>query len=372
MARGDKRVEFRTVDETEHEREEIVRLTSDDVGREAPVRLKVQPAPVEPEKQRLDIVARENYDARSYQPGIEALIENPEVAPAPLEQNWGHDTASREATPWGWFVLIALVLAGAVIWSITRVNKAEDQARQIRVETQTVVGNDALEEREAGRLIELIHKTTAEFFQARGVETMAAMVRQPARVRPLMERYYNDSEHRISPSRILGTTMLQPLTLDNRANFWMESVELETHGKKNLVIEIVPSGEVKIDWETLVCYQPMLWDSFATQRPEGSSMDFRVYAEHDNFFSHEFADPLQWDCYRITALDSDETLFGYCRKTDDAAPLIKAAIDSNPTHKASVILRLGIPTGLQSRRGVVIEKILSSRWLYLDPPGDGY
>ncbi len=370
MARGDKRVELKTVDETEHEREEVVRLDTED-GREAPVRLKVRPEPVEPEKQRLDVVARENYDARSYQPGIEALIENPEAEPAALEQNWGRDTALREATPWGWFVLIALVLAGAVIWSMTRVNKAEDQARQIRVETKSVLGQDALEEKEAGRLIELIQNTTRRFFQAGSVETMIPMVRQQARVRPLMERYYNNNEHRISPTRILRTTLLQPLTLDNRANFWMESVELENQGKKNLVVEIVASGEVKIDWETLVCYQPMPWDSFATQRPEGSSMDFRVYAQHDNFFSHEFADPLQWDCYRITALDSDETLFGYCRKTDEAAPVIQAVIDSNPTHKASVILRLGIPTGLQSRRGVVIEKILSSRWLYLEPPGDG-
>ena len=99
-------------------------------------------------------------------------------------------------------------------------------------------------------------------------------------------------------------------------------------------------------------------------------MDFRVYAEPDNFFSHEFADPVQWDCYRITALDSDETLFGYCRKTDESAPLIRAVIDATPTRKASLILRLGIPTGLQSRRGVVIEKLLSPRWLYLDAPDD--
>ena len=370
MARGDKRVELKTVDETEHEQEEVVRLESEDGDRGTLVRLKVHPKFVEPEKQRLDVVARENYDARSFQPGIEALIENPEAAPAPLEQNWGRDPAAREAIPWGWFVLIALVLAGALIWSITRVNKAEDQARQIRVETKSVLGQDAREEKEAGHLIEVIQNATHEFFQSRNINEMVAMVRQPERVRPLMEGYYNNSEHRILPTHILRTTLLQPLTLDNRANFWMESVELENHGKKNLVVEIVASGEAKIDWETLVCYQPMPWDSFATQRPEGSSMDFRVYAEPDNFFSHEFADPLQWDCYRITALDSDETLFGYCRKTDESAPLIRAVIDATPAHKASLILRLGIPTGLQSRRGVVIEKLLSSRWLYLEPPGD--
>ena len=42
-------------------------------------------------------------------------------------------------------------------------------------------------------------------------------------------------------------------------------------------------------------------------------MDFRVYVEADNFYSHEFADSDQWMSFRLTALDSEETLFGYAR-----------------------------------------------------------
>jgi hypothetical protein len=29
-------------------------------------------------------------------------------------------------------------------------------------------------------------------------------------------------------------------------------------------------GGIRIDWETLVCYQPMKWDDFAVKRPPDS------------------------------------------------------------------------------------------------------
>ncbi len=195
------------------------------------------------------------------------------------------------------------------------------------------------------------------------------MVRQPERVVPLMADYYAD--HRIIPQRIIRTEMLQPLTLGSRASFWMEAVELEALGRKNLALEVLPTGEIKVDWETLVCHQPMPWDIFAITRPEGSSLDFRVYVERDNFYSHEFNDPEVWDCFRMTALDSDETLFGYCRKASEASEKLAEAMASNKERRTPVILRLNIPAGLQSRRGVNIEQLLSPRWIYVEPPDPG-
>ena len=70
----------------------------------------------------------------------------------------------------------------------------------------------------------------------------------------------------------------------------------------------------------------------------------------------------------LTALDSDETLFGYAKKTEQASRDILEILNLNHGKRASLILRLSIPEGLQSRRGVVIEKMLSPRWLHVDPP----
>ena len=43
-------------------------------------------------------------------------------------------------------------------------------------------------------------------------------------------------------------------------------------------------------------------------------------------------------------------------------------LNENQGHRTSMILRITVPEGLQSRRGVVIEKLMSPRWLYLRPP----
>jgi hypothetical protein len=97
-------------------------------------------------------------------------------------------------------------------------------------------------------------------------------------------------------------------------------------------------------------------------------LDFRVYAEADNFFSHEFADSNRWACFRLTALDSDVPLFGYAPAGGEVATTIQQLLQQNAGHRSSLILRLSIPEGLQSRSGVMIEKVLSPRWLYIESP----
>ncbi len=366
MADGKKRFELIPVDESAPNETPVIRLQSENAPQRAqPVRLEMSPADMKISK-RLEIPEREDFEIRTHQPGIDALLETVTINPDFLEEEWGKDSTGHHNIPWGWFVLVAMILAGAVLWSLTGVKKADAQAHKIRVTTESVLGNDAKADQEAGKLIDRIEATTREFFDSTSIDSAVRFVRQPDRVRPLMERYY--AGLLIPNSRHFKTKLLQPITLDNRANFWMTSVELANHQTRNLIIEIDANGEPRIDWETLVCYQPMNWDSFAIKRPAGSSLDFRVYIEPDNFFSHEFSDPDQWNCFRLTALDSDETLFGYAKVNEEVSQELLSLLKQNQGHKTSIIVRVNIPEGLQSRRGVVIEKLISPRWLYLDPP----
>lgn len=366
MAREEKRIELKPVEETvARPAEPVIRLESDDSSQRArPVRL--SPDVGEDTSHRLDVPARQEYETRTHQPGIEALIENGPVNPDGLEQDWGKESAGQRSIPWGWFVLIGLILAGAAIWSLAGVKKADVKAAQIRVEAESVLVNDEKEEKEATALIDRLDAVTREFFSATTVEAMIPLVRQPERVRPLMEHYY--SEHPLVPVATVRTTILQPLTLDNRANFWMKSVQLAERNTSNMIVEVLENGEPKIDWETLVCYQPMNWDTYATTRPAGKSLDFRVYVEPDNFFSHEFADPEKWQSLRLTALNADETLFGYVPVGSEISNQIIELLRRNQGSRTSMVLRLNVPEGLTSRRGVVIEKLMSPRWMYVNPP----
>jgi hypothetical protein len=184
-----------------------------------------------------------------------------------------------------------------------------------------------------------------------------------------MRGYYGDQP--VYLGRLRSIRMLQPLTLGYRGNFWVASVVMGDDEDRNLILEIAESGEPLVDWETFVCYQPMKWDDFARQRPTGKSLDFRVYAQADNFFSHEFANSDEWECFRLTARESDESLFGYARAGSAEAAEMRALTASGRDGSVSAILRLSIPDGLGSRRGVMIEKVLNTRWIYIDPPDSG-
>ena len=366
MARIEKRLELKPVDNSVVVVVPVVGLDSEEtLSRPKPVRLEV-PHDLPEVTPRLELRAREDHEFRTHQPGIEVLIE-PEIAQIdPLEHDWGKDSSHRPMIPWGWFVLAGLLAAGAVVWSLSGVKKAETKASQLRVETQTVLGDEAQKELDAGRLIDRMEKLTRKFFETTNIDALTRLVRHPDRVRPLMERHYSGQPPIASP--VLRINQMQPITVENRAAFWMTTVELVDKQVRNLIIEVLDNGEARIDWETLVCHQPMKWDTFAAERPAGQSFDFRVYLEPDNFFSHEFADSERWNSYRLTTRDSEESLFGYAAAGEESSRLLNEQLRKSQGRKCSVILRLRIPEGIQSRLGVVIEKVLSPRWLYLESP----
>jgi len=369
MAREEKKpVELRAVDDEVAPVVEVVRLENRETARnpkdEEPVFL--GPLTANREPSRLDLPSRDELELRTHQPGIEVLVDVDQPNADLMEESWGEDAARGHSIPWGWFVLIGLAIAGAVVWSLGHVREADEQALQIREKTESVLEKEEREENEARELVNRIEESLRYFFNATKVDSLASRVRHPERVLPLMRKYH--MRHPVFRSPMRTVRILQPLTLDNRTNFWIASVVLANGQMHNLVIEIDGDDKPLIDWETLVCDQPLPWDEFALERPAGASHDFRVYVERDLFFSHEFADSDRWLCFRLTALESEETLFGYVAVDSVEAQTLVDLLEANAGRRTSMILRLGIPEGLQSRRGVMIEKVISPRWIYLDPP----
>lgn len=369
MARdGKKKVELRPVDDAVAPPPTVVRLENPETGyqpkEDKPVRLGGGEAIRGPS--RLDVPTRDEVELRTHQPGIDVLIDNSKVETGFTEDAWGQSAARRQAVPWGWFAIFGLALAGALTWSLTRWEKSEEQAEQIREGTESTLASEAREEQEARELVERIEAGLKRFFTTVTVESLAGQVRQPERVLPLMRKHY--ARHALRVNSMQSVRSLQPITLDDRTNFWIASVVLFDGGKHNLVIEIDPAGKPLIDWETFVCDQPMSWDDFVRERPAGKSLDFRVYVERDTFHSHEFSDTSRWLCFRLTVLDGEGSMFGYVLADSDEARVLLEALEMKGGGRASLILRLGIPERLESRQGVVIEKVLSTRWIYIDPP----
>lgn len=355
------RIELRPVDEDAEEATRYVRLHPDAVEEVVELPLVRVGGKGRPEARLM--ATREKLKTRSNEPDVGSLIEREQIR---AEEQWETANVAGRRIPVGWFALLVFVFAGGVIWSLVEVNRAKDKQDSLVVRTESSLEKEKREKVDAELMITTIEKTARSFFDSRSVEQMLRYVRHPARVGPLMEKYYGSSSP--FPPRVYRVTSMDPLTIDKRAAFWRVSCELQGGGNSQILVEVISASEAKIDWETFVCYQPMDWNEFAKNRPSGYTGDFRVYVEPDNYYSHEFLDNDTYLSFRLTALGGEQTLYGYVARTTDLENRMQEAITENGGGVTPMVLRLQIPEGVLSKNGLVVKEMLSPRWMFLDNP----
>ena len=113
------------------------------------------------------------------------------------------------------------------------------------------------------------------FFEAPDLASKAALVRDPARVLPMMKDYHNRREHalptlgRVSPGRAVhfGET---PMVL----------FEVEPFSGPRYPVAVVWDGHrFAIDWESLTAYGTMEWSEFVETQP-ATVQTLRVYVQN--------------------------------------------------------------------------------------------
>lgn len=362
MAKEKEKAKLRPVDEEGESRRRYIRLGKD----AAEEREELPPVRVGTGRPlgRLDAAMREELKIRSSDPGVDSLIEKDILVE---EEPW-EATQASSGIPWGWVALVGCAFVAAIIWSLVSVKGAEGQRKDLTESALAVLENEEREEMEAVALIDTLERVAREFLDARTVDEMLVHVRHPDRVAPLMENHY--AGRGPTPSRVLNVISLDPLTIEKRASFWMLSCELEDGKSTQMLLEAVSGMEAKVDWETYVCYQPMKWDDFASERPGGYTADFRVYVEKDHFYSHEFADSQAYACYRLTALNGEAVLFGYVPRGAAFAEQISELAGGQRSGPAPMILRLHVPEGIDSPRGVQVRELVSPRWAFVENPAE--
>lgn len=355
MAKEKEKIELKTIDEQAPAPERLIRLHKDTVEEvvEMPT-LRVE-GKVVPEA-RLLAPTRDEKKTRSIQPDIGSLIERDEIN---LEENWISGPSKR--LPWGWFILIGTIFAVGIIWSLVEVNRSKERRGEIVVETESILEKEKSADDDAARIIENLEKAAKDFLASTSTAELLTHSRQPNRVKPLMEDYY--ARQPLTPAVVSEVTSLDPLTIMERADFWMVSCLLDNGKTSQILMEVMPDGTVKADWETYVCYQPMAWDDLVKTRPDGFVGDFRVYVQEDHFYAYEFADSGKWTSFQLIALDSDESLFGYAER-GSALEATMLSILSENQGAVPLILRLEVPVDSASKRGVIIRKLINPRWIF--------
>ncbi|MES2477045.1 MAG: hypothetical protein V4640_14770 [Verrucomicrobiota bacterium] len=344
--------------------EEIIRLKphdgrkSDDASR-----------PDEEVSARLELPPNQGGSLRTHEPGIADLVESDAVSVAEREDGWGNPDASRRSIAWGWIALAVLLPAGAVIWSLTKVQESHQRVDGMLQEVRTTQLTEEEENAKAAQLVTQIESSLRGFHAAKNVTEALPFVRHPERVQPLMEDWH--TRHPWTMPKILRMRQFAPQTMGSRADFWLATLEMDDGESRHLIVDAADPRRPRIDWESLVCYQPMEWERFAEDRPVGKALDFRVHVEADHLFSHEFADASVWSCFRMTTRGPGPAVFGYAKTDSDVGRAILELLAANEGRRSSMILRLEIPENLKSPGGVIIHQLVNPSWMFLDPPDPG-
>jgi hypothetical protein len=353
---------LRVIDEHATEPPEIVRLGKRGATVEVVERL--PGAGVREVAARLESEERQLFEGRSQEPGVEAILDQEPVVEN-VEQPWGIDDGKLAGVPYGWFVLIVLMLVGAGAWSVHQMLRGEERLEVHHGVVREKVAQEKEEEKSARDFVDRVEKAAAAYLAADTLEEILPWVRDPVRVKPLIE-----AEWRERPKRSLKferMTMFQPHDIGG-GTFWVVAIEVRDAETQTMILEQIDGTDVKIDWETHVCHQPMAWDRYVGERPVGEVLEFRVRAGVDQHFSHEFSDSNRWSCFRLTAKGSENHLFGYAAAGGEVEKALVQLVLRSPSGTASVILRLRIPADCRSPRGVVIEEVVADQWLRVGKP----
>lgn len=213
-----------------------------------------------------------------------------------------------------------------------------------------------------------------QFMAADGIEAKLPLVRQPERMRPLMQRWYRDG--RSAGPMGVGEPSLQdkrggdpgsagyyvllamPVYVPDPLNPGSTYEEMTFFAVEE--IRNGSSSTYLVDWETSVGYQELPLETFkATMPPEASP--FRIYMKADNYYNHGFSE-LEWQCVAIYYPGRDFHLYGYINRSTregrEMLPLVEEG------RRAGIIADLVYPPNPVSRDQVIVKRMRYPSWFF--------
>ncbi|MES2709510.1 MAG: hypothetical protein V4726_23135 [Verrucomicrobiota bacterium] len=218
-------------------------------------------------------------------------------------------------------------------------------------------------------------KAVRDFLAADGVEAKLPYIRQPERVRPLMEKWYRT--HPAGPMKA-GAISLQQKTggeIESPGYFIMLAMPVEVPDPLNpgsvmeemtfFSVEEIRNGSSStylVDWETSTGYQEMPLEIFKSTMP-AEFHRFRIFVKSGDYYNHGF-DELSWQCVEIYYPGRDFHLWGYVKRSSLEGRMLLIKLEAG--WSGPLIAELQYPENPVSRDQVIVNRMVHSSWYYAD------
>lgn len=269
---------------------------------------------------------------------------------------------------------VLLCVAAIFLISVFKSPLLEEESVEIQ---QLILENERENQKEkikkdayelTSRLLKQVEVSVRGYYAADQISEKLKYVRQPERVRPLMEKYYQQQP--VVKEEFHQLEKYGALNID-KVPFVYARVQMENGTSRDVLLERLADESFKLDWEVDVHYQPLAWDGFIELRPS-EPLVMRVAVKPDSFHVYQFRDSSKYDCYQLTAKGSDHYVFGYVVKGSEVSiqlrqifMRVKQLANTSPE---PMMLQLRFPEGSSQGNCVHIDRIVAPRWFQIREP----
>lgn len=205
-----------------------------------------------------------------------------------------------------------------------------------------------------------IEHTLRGFFAASTADQQLAFVRDPQRVRPLMQRYYSSHAHTPLRWKTLGWAL--PVEEEGYRLGYAQAVFADVE-PVSLIIEEMLDGTFRVDWESSVRYGEIDWDEFIKTQPSMPTL-LRVIASKPQNIPPEAA-PMGCELIEIRHPDDNDVVYAYFdRKDPKFIPLLQQ-LETGNWKDVPLTLRLCFPGPVGSGKNARIADVEGKGWLIL-------
>ena len=298
--------------------------------------------------------------------------------------NW-EEAKSEEGESYSWMVACSCALMVAVL-SAVGIAVAKNAPSKKGTSTPTVIGGAAsaavLEKslqlpqntsylNEEG--VDVIKKTVDEyekfdvvkienavkgFMTSGSIQERLTFVRDPERVKPLMEEYYGNEQ--FEPE---GFEELNRGEIRYRGDFFTSFVRIGDFSSGPVAVERFEDGDdfaYRVDWESWVGYCEMSAEDLVRAKPTEPKL-LRIMLRQDSYYNYGYSDDRVWAAYRLGFRNSDRTLLAYARRDSKEGELLAELFRDSA--ELLYTLKVRYPENARSGEQVEIVELLEQGWI---------
>ncbi len=204
-----------------------------------------------------------------------------------------------------------------------------------------------------------IEFTIRSFFAASDVEHKLAFARDPQRVRPLMENYYQSHLETRMEWKSLGWVL--PVEEPGYRLGYAQAIFTNAE-PVSLIVEELDDGAFRIDWESSVRYGELDWEEFIKTQPASPKL-FRVIASKPRSFPSDA--PQGQTLLEIKHPDDDEVIYASFDRGDPKFQPLLQQLQTGNWKDVPLTLRLCYPGASGGGKTARIADVEGKGWLIL-------